>query len=250
MPKTTWLAALSMILVFGTARLDAQIINWTDRVFANLNGGYQTGSHNFDSAKSFPLYGETATFKVGYEIGNGALLDLSGGARVWRNFGAGIGFSRFQKSENITVEASLPHPVFFDRPRNVSALASDLEHTESVVHLFGLWMLPVGAKMDVSFFGGPSIFRVRQDLVTDVQIPRPETAPFTGAVAPIVETARETTVGVNVGADFSYMVTPSVGGGVVVRYSATSADLPASALGVNTDVGGFQLGAGLRVRFR
>jgi hypothetical protein len=251
MHKTTWLAALSMILVLGVSRVDAQIINWTDRAFANVNGGYQTGSHDFETTKTFALYGETATVKTGHEIGNGGLLDISGGVRIWSNVGAGIGYSRFQDSNDITIQASLPHPLFFDQPRSVSVPAPGLEHSESVVHLFGLWVLPVGAKVDVAFFGGPSIFSVKQDLVTDIQVLRPETAPFPGTVTGIArDTAKKTTAGVNLGADFSYMVTPQLGGGVFVRYSSASAELSAGGLTVKTDVGGFQIGGGLRVRIR
>ena len=82
MQKTTWLVALGMLLVLGVPRADAQIINWTDRGFVNVNGGYQTQSHDFDTTTTFSLYRETATFKAGHEVGSSALLDVRGGARV------------------------------------------------------------------------------------------------------------------------------------------------------------------------
>jgi hypothetical protein len=46
------------------------------------------------------------------------------------------------------------------------------------------------------------------------------------------------------------MVTPLLGGGVFLRYSGGSVDLDAEGVKVSLDVGGFQVGAGLRVRFQ
>ena len=251
MQKTTWLVTLGMLLVLGVPRAEAQIINWDDRAFFNVNFGYQTQSHDFDSTKTFSLYGETATLSAGHEIGSGALLDLSGGARVWRNAGIGIGYSRFQNTDDIIVQASLPHPVFFDRPRSVSVPATGLEHSESAIHVFGLWMIPVSDNMDVAIFLGPTFFSVKQDLVTDVQIPQPETPPFTGAVTGVIKnTADDNAVGLNIGIDWSYMVTPQFGGGIFLRYSGASVDLSAAGQEVSMDVGGFQIGLGLRVRFQ
>jgi hypothetical protein len=256
MHKTTWLVTLSMLLVLGVSRAEAQIINWTDRAFVNVNYGGQKQSLDFDTTKTFPLYRETATLKARYGIDSGGLFDISGGIRVgptggiWHNVGVGIGFSRFQDPDDITVEGTFPHPVFFDRPRSVAASTTDVQHSQSAVHIFGLWMYPVSDKIDVAFFGGPTIFSARQDLVTDVQL-APEQPPFTATITSVVQTeAKKSGVGVNVGADLTYMVTPLLGGGVFLRYSGGSVDLDAEGVKVSLDVGGFQVGAGLRVRFQ
>ena len=249
MPKTTWLVTFAVLLVLGVSRAEAQIINWTDRGFVNVSYGGQAQSRDFATSRTFPLYRETATLKAGYETGKGGLFDISGGARVWRNLAVGIGFSRFHDTDDMTVEATLPHPLFFDRPRSVTAPVAGVGHSQSAVHIFGLWMLPVSGKMEVAFFGGPTIFNVRQDLVTDVQL-APESPPFTGGITSVAQTeAKKTGVGVNVGADWSYMVTPRFGGGIFLRYAGASVDLEAPGLSIDLKVGGFQGGAGLRVRF-
>lgn len=250
MKRTMWLAALGVFLIGGVSQAQAQIINWEDRGFGNVNFGFQTQSHSFDSTKTFALYDETATLKFGHANDSGALLDISGGLRVWRNVGVGIGYSRFQNTDDITVAATLPHPIFFDRPRSVSVDAKEFEHSESAVHVFGLWMLPLSAKMDLAVFAGPTFYSVKQDLVTSATVAT-EAAPFTSpAVTPHKETADNSTVGVNLGVDWSYMVTRQVGGGIVLRYSGATVDLSAGGQNVSLDVGGFQIGAGLRVRFK
>jgi len=261
MQKTMGLAAMWMLMVGGVPEARAQVVNWQDRGFVNVNVGGQTQSHDFDARTPFPLYGETGIVEATHEIGGGAFFDISGGVRLasvltafggplWRNVGIGIGYSRFQNTDDVTVRATLPHPQFFDRPRSASTEATGLEHSESAVHVFGLWMFPLSDKIDLAVFLGPSFYSVKQDIVTDVQIPRPEVAPFPPILTGVTRTpADENAVGVNFGVDWSYLVTPQVGGGVFLRYSRASVDLPAAGADVSTDVGGFQIGVGLRARF-
>jgi hypothetical protein len=250
MKRTMWLAALGVFVIGGVPQARAQAINWEDRGFANLNFGYQTQSHTFDSTKTFSLYSETATVKAGHTNGSGAFLDLSGGMRVWRNAGVGIGYSRFQNTDDVTVAATLPHPAVFDQPRSVSIEAKGLEHTESAVHIFGLWMLPLSDKMDLAVFLGPTFYSVKQDVVTNVAIAA-ETPPFTSPVVTATkDTAKDSAVGVDLGVDWSYMVTPQVGGGIFLRYSGASSKPTVGDTSVSVDVGGFQIGVGLRVRLK
>ncbi|HZB25950.1 MAG TPA: hypothetical protein VE379_07450, partial [Vicinamibacterales bacterium] len=56
-----------------------------------------------------------------------------------------------------------------------------------------------------------------------------------------------TTVGVHFGVDATYLVTPRIGAGVLVRYSVGSADLEGATDSLT--VGGFQIGGGVRLRF-
>jgi hypothetical protein len=55
-----------------------------------------------------------------------------------------------------------------------------------------------------------------------------------------------TAIGVNVGADASYMFTPKLGAGLFVRYAGASVDFDSVE---DLNVGGFQAGLGLRIRF-
>jgi hypothetical protein len=72
----------------------------------------------------------------------------------------------------VTVNATLPHPVFFDQPRTVTVTQSGAKHSEDVVHINAIWMMPVAQKLDIGIFGGPSIFSVKQDAVTAVTVHR------------------------------------------------------------------------------
>ena len=57
---------------------------------------------------------------------------------------------------------------------------------------------------------------------------------------------RGNAAGFNVGASINYMVTPRYGVGVFARYAGATASLPTAG---DLDVGGFQFGAGLHLRF-
>jgi hypothetical protein len=102
---------------------------------------------------------------------------------------------------------------------------------------------------------GPSFFTVRQEVAT-VRAPQDirDVAPFTSvSISSVTVTdVKDSPVGVNVGVDGTYLVTPMIGVGAFVRYSGASLDLPVEA-GVTRSgdlkAGGTQAGIGLRLRF-
>jgi hypothetical protein len=255
MQKTTLTIGLCIVIsLAGASESQAQVQKWTDNGFLNINGAAQMGSHDFTETSAPTVYGESASISTPHQIGGGPLFDVSGGVRVAGNLGVGIGYSWFSTSESPTVTAQIPNPVFFNKPRSATAPAGTLEHSESVVHLQVLWMLPVAQKLDVAFFVGPSFFSVSQDLISeDLTAGITEgAAPFTTVTLGSVPTATKTKsgTGYNVGADISYMIVRQMGIGVLLRYSAATVDLPTAGGGqVSVDAGGFQIGVGARVRF-
>ncbi len=63
-----------------------------------------------------------------------------------------------------------PHPLFFDRPRPFATTVEDLKRSEQALHLSVGYRLPVGEKLDVHFYAGPSQFRFSQEVVSDVVV--------------------------------------------------------------------------------
>jgi hypothetical protein len=95
----------------------------------------------------------------------------------------------------------------------------------------------------VAFQFGPTIFLVSQDLPGTLQLSEP--GPTVTSAALVKDD--HTTVGVHFGVDATYLVTPRFGAGVLVRYSVGSVDI--TGADDSLKVGGFNIGAGLRVRF-
>ena len=233
------------ICALAAPAAEAQM-TWTDQGFVNVNVGVQGGSRSLDTSTEFTIYDETGSLTTTQDVGGGAFFDVSGGYKVWRNLAVGIGFSRVGSEADVTVQASVPDPAFFDRPRSASASVSGAQYSEVAVHLSGTWMMPVTDKVDVGFAFGPTIFLVSQDLpsalnASDISEPGP-TIRQVGLAS-----SDNTTLGIHFGVDATYLVTPRIGAGVLVRYSVGSADLDGATDSLT--VGGFQIGGGVRVRF-
>lgn len=223
--------------------VSAQTMQWTDKGYVSVNVGVQVGSRDLSTDQTFPLYEETASVSSTQEVKGGGFFDVGGAYRVYgNNLLAGAAFSRTSSDSNASITASVPDPVFFDRPRNVTSTHSGLKHSENALHLSAIWMMPVANKLDVAVFGGPTIFWVAQDIISSLsaQEPGPVVTAQTAEV-------KKTTGGIHFGVDVQYVVARKWAVGGLARYSWGSASIE----GANEDltVGGFQLGIGARLRF-
>lgn len=111
-------------------------------------------------------------------------------------------------------------------------------------------MFPVGERLSVAVFGGPSLFRLNRGLVDDVrynhQYPY-DSATFTAAQT---SDASASQLGFNAGADVGYFFARNVGVGAMIRFTGANVDFDApDGNTVAVDTGGLQAGAGLRLRF-
>jgi hypothetical protein len=169
---------------------------------------------------------------------------------VWHKVYAALSYTHVGDSANGDVTGSIPHPVYTDIFRAATGTANGLKHSENALHLQAVWRQPVTTTIDVGVSIGPTIFFVNQDLVKSITVAE-QGAPYTNVVISGIETEKvsETSVGFNVGVDGTYTITQRYAAGAFLRYAGGSVDLKGSAGTVKQDVGGLQLGAGLRVRF-
>ena len=226
-----------------TAPAHAQTMTWTDRAFANVNFGLQEVSRTLDASSTFDLYGETGDLSTTQPIDGGALFDIGAGYKVWHNLAIGLGYSRVQTDADVALAANVPDPNFFDRPRGLTATSPNAEHAEHAIHIQGTWMMPVTDKIDVGISFGPTIFMVKQDVATAISVTEP--GPTLASTTIVRED--KTGVGINLGVDLSYLITPRIGAGILARYTVGSVDLDAATESLT--VGGFELGFGARIRF-
>jgi len=250
MKKTTWFLAWVLMFVGGASVAQAQTSAWQDTWYGSISAGVQQ-SRSFDAVSTPEIYNEPASVTVPHEGGASFLFDVAGGRRVWRNLAVGVAYSRSSNSETPTLSAEVPNPVAFGEPRNATSGSGKFSHTESVVHFQFLWMMRSSRKIQLAVVAGPSLFSVGQDVVTGLNLTEGE-QPFATVTIASVETAKASkwATGFAAGVDGTYLMTPRMGAGVFIRYSAASANLAAPGGGtVSAKAGGFQVGGGLRVRF-
>lgn len=222
----------------------AQMLQSTDRAFGAISFGAQTKARTFSTAGSLPAYEETATFESTVGIGSARIVDVSAGVRVWNNVAVGLGWSKYSDTSAGILNASIPSPLLFDSPTSSSTTVNDLKHEQSQIHLSLYWLQPITDKFEVSLFAGPTFFSVKQDLLTGITI-----TPGASTIASVTQvTVDESTTGKHAGFDLRYLFTKYVGAGLFARYTSGRVDTPLVTEG-KIEVGGFQYGIGLRVRF-
>jgi hypothetical protein len=218
-------------------------MKWTDQAYATLSVGGQAGSHTLTTQTPFDLYEETGTLTTSQKVGGGAFVDIGGGYKVWRNLVVALTFSHTGSSSDVGVAAQVPDPVFSDHLRPATATLSDAKHSENVVHINAVWMVPVTDKIEVGVLAGPSVLMIKQGLSSGVTVTEP--APTVNNVTST--TAKKTTGGFDLGVDVTYLLTKKIGAGLLARYTVGSVKLPDATKSLT--VGGFQFGVGARYRF-
>jgi len=228
------------------------------RIYVSVNGGIQrsdnTVSQSFSVQKNF----EAAPIASNVDEKHGVLFDAGVVYRLARHFGVGFAASVVNDDSDAIVQASIPHPFFFDRatdPGTVPGVraingATGAKRRETAAHIEAVYLLP-GRRVDLMFFGGPTLFRAEQTLVTDVTYAETypfDTATYTGATT--VDSTSDWAAGFHVGADLGWKLSRSFGVGAVVRYSRAQAEFNvANNSAIKADVGGIAVGGGVRFAF-
>jgi hypothetical protein len=214
---------------------------WTVRGSFNVGVQSDTGALN----QSFTRTKNVEPAPIAVELSAVSVPFFDGGAvvRITGNLGAGVSFSSLSRTADAEVTASIPHPFFFNQPRAISGVTS-VEHKEFATHLSGVYVIP-SPRIDLALFGGLSFFKVEKDFVDDISYT--ETFPYDSATFSQGVLAREdlSERGWHVGADATFKLGRRWGAGGLVRYATASVPFRTGA----EDVGGLQLGGGLRVIF-
>ena len=244
-------AVVVAMLAFGPGAAFAQ----TDepRFMLSLNGAFEPGDEEFTDDGPFTLYDEAGRITVSGRSSTGALLDLGVHARVTGRFTLGISGHRGASADEATVSGQAPHPIFFNRPRSFSATVPETKRIEQALHFSAGALIPLGEKLDVHVYGGPSQFRFSQQVVGEVVVTEAGGAFTSVNVTPTIVARKRNTWGGHIGADLSYPVAQIGNGtfrlGAFIRYAQASSEFEVVSNTVSTKVGGVQMGGGIRVRF-
>jgi opacity protein-like surface antigen len=236
------------LLVCGAVPSAAQVSN--PRVFISVNGGIQPAQSDLSDRFTFDAELETASVDVDYPFEQATIIDVGGAVRFWKRLAAGVAVSSYSRDGSAAVDASIPHPFFFEQPREVTGDAIDITRSETAVHAQLMYIVTTGDRLRVLVSAGPSRIAVEQDIVTGVRYD--ESFPFDTATFRSAATRSFTgsKIGFNVGADVGYMFTRMFGVGGMVRFSRADMDLDGpDNRSISVQAGGVQAGAGIRVVF-
>jgi hypothetical protein len=233
----------------------AQDRTWDGRGHVSVNAGQQVTTATFRDAAGFTTNLETGTFSADYGVSKGPAFDGGVTVRLWKNVGVGVAVSVFSKKDAGTFGLSVPHPLFFSRPRRASGEVSDLERRETAAHVHVAYMAPVTDRLRVLVSAGPTVFLVDQDFINGVGYS--EAYPYDELVTPQARVSGDskTKVGYNVGADVTYLIGRRWGVGGLVRFSRAKLSIGVrgqDVLGDRTvpvEAGGLQVAGGVRFGF-
>jgi hypothetical protein len=215
--------------------------------YLSLNGGAQLARTDFQTNITFPYAQEEGEFDASYDAPAAPAADIGAGVRIWRHVAIGAAVTYTRQKGLANIDARVPHPFFLRAHRMLDESAADLLRAETAVHVHLAWFAPVDERVRLAIFGGPTIFRVEQDIVTSLALE--ENFPFDEVALEEARIARrkENAVGFHAGIDIMYRMTRSAGVGAVARYSRGTVSVATEGT-QETDltVGGLLLSGGVR----
>jgi hypothetical protein len=169
--------------------------------------------------------------------------------------------SHFSKTIAATIDADVPHPFFFSFPRKATGVANNILRRESAIHIQSQYWHTIGDKFLLRGFIGPTIFSVRQDLVSTIQTKeRGYDYNTVDIIGHNTLASGGTELGFNIGFDMSYFVFDDIALAGILRYSRGTSSVEDQATLRHLsrfsgqgqpplELGGTHLAAGLRFGF-
>ena len=215
-----------------------------------VGGGLALGTLGWSATSTWEVAQETAELTADYGSGTGPAVEAMLGVRVTPSFGFRATFGWSRRDTEATIEAKVPHPFFFDRPRTVSGEVSGLEYKQLASYLDLEWR-PLVGKVSAAVFGGVALVRVEADFVERVEFD--DEFPYDEATFRAAVTQRgrsDAGVGWSAGASVSHALGSRVTIGLEARYTRANLELAfPDGASVPIDAGGLQLIAALGVGF-
>ena len=253
---TLWL----FIFQFNSSELFAQTVD-DQRITVGFSGGIQFVKDALKNEVDFELWRETGTFEASYNVTKDAAFDGSFAFLLYKRMGLGFNVSHFSKTIAATIDADVPHPFFFSFPRKATGVANNILRRESAIHIQSQYWHTIGDKFLLRGFIGPTIFSVRQDLVSTIQTKeRGYDYNTVDIIGHNTLASGGTELGFNIGFDMSYFVFDDIALAGILRYSRGTSSVEDQATLRHLsrfsgqgqpplELGGTHLAAGLRFGF-
>jgi hypothetical protein len=214
-----------------------------------VNGLYNPTGISFTDTFTFDSYLEDGRTTTSHEGGKGFVFEAGAIVGIWEDLGVMGSLEFYQTDFDGAFEQSLPHPLYFGRPRAVSGDVAGLEYSEKAIHVDAVFTREFPS-VTVDVFGGPSFFFASAELLESVETS--SEYPFDEAAvrSTTTRTFDENPIGFNAGGAVTVKLTDVIGVAFQARYSyATIKISREGSEDVELDAGGFRVGGGLRISF-
>ena len=213
------------------------------------SGMFAARSLAFSESRTFTEFAETAHVDSSYSADSAAGFDVGVQFDVTRHIGVRASAARARRDRKAAYTASLPHPLYFDKPRTASGELPGSKLTETGGHL-DLVLTASRGKLDVSAWGGVSRYKVETELLTGIEYSQSYPYDSVSITATPTIAVRNTPTGFNVGAGLDYRIARHFGVGAQIRYGSAKAKFnPSGTSTVEIEAGGLQAGGGVRLYF-
>ena len=205
---------------------------------------------SLDESGSFSRFLEQGSTSRTYTGGGSTAVEIGGMYAIMSRLSIGWSFELTEAIQDGTLDVSAPHPLLFDRNREVSHTVNELRYSEFTIHSVVAYRIAT-PRIEVELFAGPSFFETKAELIdrTTIKSEYPfDDISVSGGGGPV--SLQDSAVGFNVGAGMAYYFTEILGASFSARFS--QADLEVMREGgepIAIKAGGFRLGGGLRIRF-
>ncbi len=218
--------------------------------FLSGAASYPTSLPRFENTISLTEFVESGSRNVRYRTPGVPGLDVGAGIQVMRRLFVGGAVSAFSASTAGAVTAEIPHPFFFNQKRTLTAPVGGLDRIELGAHIQAATILPIHRRIRVMLAAGPSVFRVRQELISNVSYNHEYPFDEVTFGAATTESQARTAFGYHAQAGVVTMFSRRLGADLLVRYSEATAVFDGSdGETFSASVGGLQFGLGLRALF-
>lgn len=215
----------------------------------DVGGAFGASGVDFGESRTITQFAEEGRIQTDYATDPGPGFEGGLLFRFTRHLGLGFNVSRVQHDGAASFTASIPHPLYFGRPREVSGTLAGVGQNETAMHLDLVYTATRG-RLDLHLFAGPTRMSIGADLLSDVEYNQSypyDSITVTGTPARAVS---EAGFGFNFGGGVDYRVGKSFALGGQVRFSRAKAELIAAPQSpVEIEGGGLQIGLGARIVF-
>ena len=209
------------------------------------NAGFATQSNSVSWQRE--VYYENAAFGVDYNVRKGNSFNCGLGYKFSRSVGVEIGVDIASRNLNASYDASIPHPLYFNSPREAVG-AAGYKVSENAAYVNLVLTIPI-SRLGFDLFAGPAYFFTSAELIGGLQYS--QSYPYSSVILKAQnQKISKNVMGFNAGASLTFYFMQNMGVFIAGQYLSGSAEFrPSEAPGLKLSLGGLKAGGGIKISF-